>query len=148
MSTRCQIAFYDDVKEKDLNNFKALIYRHSDGYPEEPGTLPDLLSFFIKWKDTGRLNDMEYTSARCLQFLTNLYDKQTKEDIKGNLFKKMYPGQIISVGYGISNQFHCDIEFLYAIYSDRIDVYEVGGEDKDINKRVTKLTDKDYTIKF
>ncbi len=33
MSTRCQIGFYEP-RQKDLTKFEALIYRHSDGYPD------------------------------------------------------------------------------------------------------------------
>jgi len=147
MSTRCQIAFYDDVKEDELNNFEALIYRHSDGYPEEPGVLPDLIKFFTKWIKAGRMNDMQYTAARCLQFLTNLYDKQVDlKSMSKDLIKRMYPGGIVSTGYGISGGFHGDIEYLYAIYPDRIDVYEVSFGDNDIDKRVNLL--KEHTHKF
>jgi len=147
MSTRCQIAFYDDVEEKDLNNFKALIYRHSDGYPEEPGVLPDLKDFFVRWIKTKRLNDMEYTAARCLQFLTNLYDAQVDLGaMKKKLIEAMYPGGVVSTGYGICDDFHGDIEFLYTIYLDRIDVYGVNFEEKDINERVTLL--RKWTYRF
>ena len=141
MSTRCQIAFYKDADEKDLRKFHSLIYRHSDGYPEEPGVLNDLKEFFKKWIPTGRLTDVEYTSARCLQFLTNLYDKQSRKfykELNGKQYRK-----IIDTGYGISNQFHIDIEFLYTIYPDRIDVYEVDCLDKDIIRR-TALTGYGY----
>jgi hypothetical protein len=35
MSTRCQIGFYPEKPTKDtLQNPDALIYKHSDGYPE------------------------------------------------------------------------------------------------------------------
>lgn len=45
MSTRCQIGFYE-AEEKDLDNFEALIYRHSDGYPDtEHGVLAAIVPF-------------------------------------------------------------------------------------------------------
>ena len=143
MSTRCQVAFYENANEKDLRKFHTLIYRHSDGYPEEPGVLNDLKEFFKKWIPTGRIADVEYTSARCLQFLTNLYDEQTRKFDKQ--LKNKRSNKMIDTGYGISNQFHIDIEYLYAIYPDRIDVYEVDCSDKDIIRRVA-LTE--YTYKF
>ena len=145
MSTRCQIAFYDDEDEKDLSKFNALIYRHSDGYPEgENGVLHDILPFLKWFKKERGLEDMEYTSARLLQWLCNVYDKETKdyEEEKGEA------GYTGILGHGISKDFHWDIAYLYAIYCDRIDIYEIGGVDMKNEKGINELSKKIKTIKI
>ena len=113
MATRCQIGFYKDTK--NLNNFEVLIYRHWDGYPE--GVIPEILPI-LKRFDKGRgLGDIEYASAWLVKKL-----------------KKDY------LNVGISKDFHGDIEYLYAILKDRIEVYEIvkWGEEN-INKRFEKI---------
>lgn len=119
MSTRCQIAFYES-EPKDLNNFEALIYRHSDGYPE--GVMPDIEPF-LKWWSKGRgLDDIEYVSARLLQYLCNRYDMHGYEYDKKD---KDFTG---TLGHGICKDFHQDIEYLYVIYPNQLEVYDIGKE--------------------
>lgn len=119
MSTRCQIAFYKK-DEKDLNNFKALIYKHHDGYPED--ILPSLYKILKPFNEERGVADIEYASAWLVS--------QLKEDY---------------LDVGICKDFHGDIEYLYAIYEDgTIEYFETdfnlnaeGG--KDINQRSGKL---------
>ena|SRR3990167_8244754 len=117
MSTRCQIAFYED-EAKDLNGFTALIYRHMDGYPE--GMLPDLLPILKDFDKNRGLEDIEYASAWVVAKLKNDY-----------------------LNIGICKNFHGDIEYLYAVTSTKLDIFEVGfdfgNEASDINKRVKKI---------
>ena len=124
MSTRCQIAFYQ-AEPKDLNKFESLIYRHSDGYPT--GVLPDILPFLKLWVKNRGIEDIEYCSARLLQKLCNEYDKGMNE---------MYEGK---TGYGICVELHGDIEYLYAVYPNKVNVYEVKFGDEDINERAAKI---------
>ena len=150
MSIRCQIAFYEDKEQKDLNKFDSLIYRHSDGYPEdiekkEYGVLVDIIPFLKWFKEQGRLDDTEYASARLLQWLCNKYDEKM-EDIELKIqegkkkAKMIYTGIL---GHGICKDFHRDIEYLYAVYPDRVDVYNITEwnleKAKDINERVKKI---------
>lgn len=153
MSTRCQIAFYEDEKQKDLSKFDALIYRHSDGYPgnidkgkKEYGVLTDIIPFLTWFKKKGRLDDMEYTSARLLQHLCNEYDKgmeEIEEGVSKSLRKKKVKLIFTGIlGHGISKDFHGDIEYIYAIYPDRVEVYETGLDferKKDINQASKKI---------
>jgi hypothetical protein len=119
MSTRCHIGFYQDPEETDLKQFEALIYRHSDGYPgtvdgSEYGVLADIVPY-LKWFDKERgLSDTEYAAARLLQFLCNEYDQATptKEIPTGTL------------GHGICRDFHGDHKYYYAVYSNRLEVYD------------------------
>lgn len=119
MSTRCQIGFYRDGESK-LSDFDVLIYRHSDGYPNDGGVVGDVLPFLRWWANHRGMNNIEYCAARLLQFLCNRYDgidfEETKKE-QGTL------------GYGISKDFHGDIEWFYAVRPDKLEIYEVNGRD-------------------
>jgi len=131
MSTRCQIGFYEK-DEQDLSKWEALLYRHSDGYPgkedgSEYGVLADIVPFLKWWNNNRGIADLEYCSARLLQHLCNQYDKEMSEsEIK-------HQNAVVSerlrftgiLGHGICKIFHGDIEYFYAIYPDRLEVYKV-----------------------
>lgn len=117
MSTRSQIAFFRDENVGDLQKFDALIYRHSDGYPD--GVLPELMAF-LRWFDRKRgVSDTEYVAARTLQHLTNLYDSAT-----GKTGADDFTGVL---GYGISKAYHGDIEWLYVVTPTRVLVYQINS---------------------
>ena len=129
MGTRCQIGFYSK-DEKDLHNWEALIYRHWDGYPK--GVLPDLLPVLREF-DKGRgLDDVEYASAWLV--------KEWKKDF---------------LNIGISKDIHGDIEYFYAVYPDRVDVWAVVHTFEDMafvksvpihgKAKVEKVVEKDTT---
>lgn len=119
MSTRCQIGVYSTRPSKEtIKDFEALLYRHSDGYPDtKNGVLNDVVPFLKWWKTERGLDDTEYVSARLLQHLCNLYDKASTYD-KPSPFTG-------TLGHGISRSFHWDIEYYYAVYPDGVDVYDV-----------------------
>lgn len=140
MSTRCQIGFYDE-DEKDLNNFNALLYRHSDGYPDsEHGVIASVMPFIESFKARRGLDDMEYFSARLLQHLCNVYDNFPKSmEEEGEL------------GYGISRVFHWDLAYFYKITPKTLEVYEANThkmmtEGTDINTCMKLI--KKYTVTF
>ena len=62
MSTRSQLGFYSS-KEDGIEDWKALIYVHSDGNPEY--ILPQIVPFLQAWR--RGLDDSEYAAARLLQ---------------------------------------------------------------------------------
>lgn len=134
MSTRAQIGFYEKPEDK-VENFEALLYRHSDGYPS--GVLPEIMPFLAFFKKARGLNDTEYLSGRLLQYLCNLYDGHSiqwaKESKFGNkeeiALTKQFTG---TLGNGISKSFHWDIEYLYCISPEGVKVYDVsfGSDDK------------------
>jgi len=115
MLTRCQIGFYAQKTDK-LKNPLVLIYKHSDGYEE--GILPQLIEFHKLFIDS-RGYDEEYYPARLIQFLTNHSDKELASFTDRD--KKI----VDLLGYGISQGLHGDIEYYYAIYENRIEVYKV-----------------------
>lgn len=98
MGTRSHIAFYRNPDDTDLENWDALIYRHWDGYPE--GMLPDIVPVLKDFDEHRGLGDTEYASAWLVKHLKDDY-----------------------LNVGISKDFHGDIEYLYAVYPDRVDVY-------------------------
>lgn len=145
MSTRCQIAFVE-FQGADIDSPQALIYRHSDGYPS--GVLPDIMPFLGWWNERRGVNDIEYCSARLLQYLCNKYDgyrlemskefKHLKDDIEE---QKGFTGEL---GHGICKGYHSDIEYLYVIHPQGVDVFEVPhdlnwSDPKPIGSKVVKL---------
>jgi hypothetical protein len=103
MSTRCQIGFYESKPEK-LDQWEALIYRHSDGYPDsEHGVLATVLPILHDFDKNRGLDDAEYAAAWLVARLKTDY-----------------------LNIGISKEFHGDIEFYYVVYPSQVDVYKVG----------------------
>ncbi len=141
MSTRCQIGFYDKKPNaSELSEFKTLLYKHSDGYPE--GVMPLLTPFLKDWKVKRGLSDIEYVSARTLQYLCNDHDKHSEEMSKeykhlSKEWNKEFGG---SLGLGICRDLHWDIEYFYAIYPNGLDCYEVHytGKGEDYKPELSK----------
>lgn len=98
MSTRCQIGFYNEG-EKNLEEWQALIYRHTDGHPKS--VLFDIIPILEDVREIMGFYDIEYTSAYLVSEL--------KTDFKN---------------IGISKEFHTDIDYFYAVYPDMILVYQ------------------------
>lgn len=97
MATRAHIAFYETTSQQ-LDHPNALLYRHCDGYPED--VLADLVPFLRRFDRERGLDDIEYAAARLLHHMI----EQNAPD--GTL------------GYGISDTLHGDIEYLYAVFAD------------------------------
>jgi hypothetical protein len=123
MSTRSQIGFYERVvKPEDLNNPEALIYRHSDGYPDGQYGVPQTITPILLDFDKNRgLNDLEYASAWLVAKLKTDY-----------------------LNIGISKYFHADIEYYYAVTPDEFIAYECrfdfdGKYASDFYNRLTEL---------
>ena len=138
MSTRSQLGFYEPG-EKDLKKWIGLIYRHCDGYPT--GILPDIMPFLKKFKDV-RGNDPEYQGAWLLHELLKEHDAYMEKAGYKNGF----------TGFGVCHDFHGDIEYFYAIYPDKVDVYSCGWDvpPKDWKLlgtvQIDKGTDKTYIM--
>jgi hypothetical protein len=109
MATRSQVGFYKSG-ETQLDNWDALIYRHWDGYPE--AVLPELMPILNDFNKSRGLDDTEYASAWLVA--------QWKKDM---------------LNIGISKWFHGDLDFFYAVYPDKVDVYAVTGLDADFSKK-------------
>lgn len=136
MSTRSQIGIYADKKNK-IDQPYTVLYKHSDGYIE--GTLPLLEEFAKKFKTNRGFFDEEYFGARLIQFLTNQSDDHLKK-WQEQRRKETDISPFDMCGYGIcgDKMLHGDIEYYYAIYEDRIEVYEthMDCEFKDMTKPI------------
>lgn len=103
MSTRCHIAFYNnisDIQTKTTTHWETLLYKHHDGYPE--GILPLITPVLKEFQKDRGLDDIEYASAY--------------------LVSKIKDG-VLDVG--ICKSFHSDTEYLYAICPKAIVVFEI-----------------------
>lgn len=108
MSTRCHIAIYEN--DKHLYEPTAILYRHWDGYPgtedgTEYGVLPDIMPVIRDFNE-HRGSDPEYLAARILGTLLNQNPDEKY------------------LGYGITNKFYGGTDYLYAVYPDKVQVYE------------------------
>ena len=127
MSTRCQVVFYES--EGTFSGFDtpvAKIYRHSDGYPE--GVWDDLIAFVKEFIRKRGFYDPEYMAARFLQAQCNAVDGVTAKLLKVEFEKDGWDSliQVGVLGYGTSVYWHCDIEYLYCVYPDRVECRKVN----------------------
>lgn len=104
MSTRSTTHFHFEGESKP----EAIVYRHTDGYPES--MLSDLDEFFQDViAQTGgdtRFNDPTYLAAKWVVWLANKFSKYSS----GNLL------DFLSVGIMMEDPF--DIEYRYHVYCD------------------------------
>ena len=134
MSTRCQIGFYEQGVT-NLKKHSTLLYKHSDGYPD--GVLPIIVPFLKRFNKERGLNDIEYAGAWLVHHLIEghirvmkaCYRRMGKGAGKVYLDKSLDKSKLNGkdfLGHGIcgDHSFHSDIAYYYAIYSDRVEVYE------------------------
>jgi hypothetical protein len=135
MSTRAQVAFYGNI-EQPLKKWDALIYKHSDGYPE--GVLPELEVFATDFNAKRGLSDSEYASAWYLMFLYKQHMKMAEDWSKDHAKEIADPSRAfpelkdfgLYSGNGVSKQIHGDIEYFYAVYPNRIEAYDLSWDDQ------------------
>src|SRR5208282_1195712 len=99
MSTRSTTHFIDsEFSQKPI----AIVYRHSDGYPEGAGM--DIVRFLKACKalPDSRLNDPSYLAAKYVVFLADMFNGRAKSKL-----------DFISVG--ILSEDPGDIEYRYVI---------------------------------
>ena len=115
MSTRCQIGFYE-ADEINLSKHKALIYSHNDGYPDsKSGVIATILPILQDFHKNRGLNDIEYAAVWLVAKLKTDY-----------------------LNIGISSELHGDIQYFYAIYPDRIDIYDTPRNEEYDNFKLLK----------
>lgn len=132
MSTRAQISFNSGGQRS------ALIYRHSDGYPEGLGQ--DLLTFFKEV--AGQTSDTRFTDPEYLA-------------AKWVVFDSTSGGTLNFLGVGICVDLHDDIDYLYNVDCDGGHPtptvwYEDGGAKIYLNNppKPVRVTTKQPTISF
>ena len=116
MSTHCQIGFYES-NEPNLNRPRVLLYRHAYGYPGGPeGVLATIVPILEDFDNVRGLRDIEYASAWLVKQLKDSY-----------------------LNIGICWGLRYDIQFYYAIYPDRLDVYGAQGWDEAVDEATHQL---------
>ena len=139
MSTRCHIII-EDPEHGD----KTILYRHSDGYPDGPnGVLATLVPFVARFlKHRGW--DSCYLGAQIMCDQINqsregmrayYQDRIAKDKAEGSepssyLVESLANLENSFLGFGISNQIHGDIEFIYRVTPEGINVEDSGGNVK------------------
>lgn len=112
MSTRCTIHFTDTGEDPD-----AIIYRHSDGYPEGAGA--DLYRFFAQvaeqTRDT-RFDDASYLAAKLVVYVAHA----NAVHYLGN-GKHERAAPLDFLGCGVLMQDPSDIEYRYVVDCSRHD---------------------------
>lgn len=108
MSTRCTTHFIDTFDPTDPAPYTpAIIYRHSDGYPEGAGRdLLDFLNEVGKLKDT-RFDDPSYLAARYVVYLAKSFAGENPLDFRSIGVVDKDPGDIqyrYVVNCGIMNE--------------------------------------------
>lgn len=108
MSTRSTTHFIDGNEKKPT----AIIYRHSDGYPEGAGV--DIHKFFDECSKIGdsRFSDPSYLAAKYVVFLADLFNHQWDFNT-GERVRNASRLQFLSVG--VMSTDPMDIEYRYVI---------------------------------
>lgn len=108
----CQIGFY--YPKTELNKPVALIYRHLSGTPAE--VISDIKPILEDFDKNRGLSDVEYAAAWLVAKLKTDY-----------------------MDIGITNIIYEDIEYYYAVYPNKIEVYDAPGASASSSFETLKL---------
>jgi hypothetical protein len=117
MSTRSTTHFVGDGRKEPT----AIVYRHSDGYPEGAGT--DILRFLDRLEQNvpdNRFGDPSYLAAKYVVFLAEIFNQYA-----GTTWQKTDNGELVRatrqvdpldfLSVGIVDQDPGDIEYRYTV---------------------------------
>jgi hypothetical protein len=139
MSTRCHII----VEDKEYGT-KTILYRHSDGYPDGPnGVLATLVPFVARFMK-HRGFDACYMGAQIMcdqinrsrEGMREFYEKRLAKDKAAGAEPSDYIVESLAnlendfLGFGISNEVHSDVEFIYHVSENGIHVQHADGENQ------------------
>jgi hypothetical protein len=156
MSTRCQILFADPDSSTGFHD--AIIYRHSDGYPDtEHGVLADITPILKRFK-AARGFDPFYGTAHVLAELIRLAFENNKRLIKDRMKNAKKNGENFTAseksvyekfafaGMGVeawTGIFHGDVRYVYIVYPKYIEVRKTDFfGDKDSTLDNTEVMEK------
>jgi hypothetical protein len=150
MSTRSTTWFIDGNAKKP----EAIVYRHSDGYPEGAGV--DILRFLDecgKLKDP-RFSDSTYLAAKYVVFLADLFNDEYVCDKKtGNGTWKRADSKLAFLSVGVMRQDPCDIEYRYVIDCRNftngrptVKCYAVSGKYVELNGKYKDIPQSEWTL--
>jgi hypothetical protein len=110
MSTRSTTHFVDG-SSKPI----AIVYRHSDGYPEGAGRdINSFISQCAKLKDS-RLNDPSYLAAKYVVFLADMFNNTFAMNTSGEYGYTRNVSKLDFLSVGIMDSDPTDIEYRYVI---------------------------------
>lgn len=144
MSTRCNIGFYEKSPTKTaLLKLDALLYKHSDGYPDtENGVVAFITPFLKDFNKVRGLGDIEYASAQLMHYMISESNRGMVEWSKQHDRDR---GEYVPdyLGYGICKPefLHWDIEYFYAISPTDLKVYSVN-----MSYKAKKMQSKHFTL--
>ncbi len=122
MSTRSTTHFVDSQAIYLKGSPMAIIYRHSDGYPEGAGR--DLVQFLKECKKLkdSRLSDSSYLAAKYVVFLADMFNSGYERNPKtGDLEKVRYASKLEFISVGVMNSDPEDIEYRYTVDCGKLD---------------------------
>lgn len=114
VSTRGITKFFDGTPE-DYDNFVAMIYRHSDSYPEGAGV--DLYKFLgrVGKLDDSRFCDPSYLAAKYVVFLAEIFSVEYDWS-SSPVTTRPKSDRLDFLSVGIQNTVPSDVEFIYHLY--------------------------------
>ena len=114
MSTRSTTHFVDSEATYLNGKPVAIIYRHSDGYPECAGR--DIVAFLKECKGLPdpRLTDPSYLAAKYVVFLANMLNHSYKA-IAGKFQRVQNASRLDFLSVGVMNEDPGDIEYRYVV---------------------------------
>ena len=96
-------------------NLSAIVYRHSDGYPEGAGRdINTFLSLCAKLKD-GRLDDPSYLAAKYVVYLADMFNNRLEKQANGEYGYTRNASKLDFLSVGVMQSDPCDIEYRYVI---------------------------------
>lgn len=116
MSTRSTTHFVSGYEQTP----EAIIYRHSDGYPEGHGR--DLSLFFQaveEQTEDRRFTDPSYLAAKLVVWLADRFAQRYEHTANGYEYVKSQPLDFLSVG--VVQEDPGDIEYRYVVDCGRLD---------------------------
>ena len=120
MSTRCVIKFGCKGDDGKLASY-AMVYQHSDGYPDGEHGVPAVLQRFFEavegdTSDT-RFGDPTYLAAKFIVWATQAGRAQQAEFRKriGSASRDTKDGPLNFLGYGVTQQIPGDVAYVYFV---------------------------------
>lgn len=142
MSTRCHI-----IVEDPSYGDQTILYRHSDGYPDgEHGVLASLVPFVARFMKHRGFFDACFLGAQIICDQINRYREYMRASLQRRVDRLRAEGNgddhwlvkadldmLANVdndflGFGISNEIHGDVEFIYRVTPEGIHVEYPSGE--------------------
>jgi len=155
MSTRCHI-IVDDL----VNGHNIILYRHSDGYPDGPhGVLATLVPFVARFMKHRGWDPM-YLAAQIMCDQINHYreslrkfHRESAADERAGASRTFHEQRLTEVdndflGFGISNEIHGDVEFIYRVTQLGVHVEHPNGDKLTLDQEALAMLQGEIPKRF